>query len=817
MGFLDKRRIRKAIDEIRLPDHGLAADKARAGSQLKRLRMQAVPMILDDLAAAPTDPKLIELLSSLLDNRALPAMHAALVNADERLIETLTDVLAQKEQYDANLLLDWFHDSATPKTALATILCARKEALSDEALGHLLSQAREDNRVAIYRFLESVATPSMLPSLLIALESDDWPVRLSIARTLRRFDHDNARDALTALLGDRNKAVRLEALEGLSEHPQTADVSAISPLLRDPDLTVQGKAIETIIAINDPRCLQNLLDVLQDESEYVRRAAVEVLNKVGNTSTIKDLLHALRDKDWWVRVRAADALGTIGGPRVVEATISLLRDEDEFMRRCAVEILNTSKDAQAFDPLVEALDDDDWWVRERAVDALAALGDLRATPILVKVLEQHPEAASVVLTALAGLNDPRSAPLLLPLLNHEDESCVSQVLGSLNELTDGNSVEEVERALQELLVRAGGERKALANKALASISARFRRRTRSVRQETSSTVLDKSSDTQALPAAVSDSAGDESSDSAPAVEATLQVSTGGNRESAPMIDATTLEIGTLLGDRYRVVGHIRGGAFGVVVLAMDEVLNERLILKFLRPHLASDEHIVQRFMQELRYARKISHDNVIRIHDFLSFGKSYAISMEYFDSEPLSTELQKLGHFPVERALRIFADICEGMIAAHNADVVHRDLKPANLLVNAKDEVKIVDFGVAAASSYSGTRLTATGMVVGTPTYMSPEQIRGQEFDKRSDIYSLGVILYEMLTGKPPHVGDDAIAIIYQHLEGRVIPPRELVDGIPAEVEAIVLKAMATKVEHRFQSVEDLKSSIVAHLRKGAA
>jgi len=819
MALFDRLRVRRAADAVLSTPHASDMGRAQAQALLKRLRARAVPILLEDLAGAPSHIPLQELLGSLLDNSTLPAFRVALIEGDQRLVECLTQLMSQAGRFDASQLLEWFQDSAVPKSALISILSARKDSLDKNAVARLFNYLGAENQVAIFRLLESVATPDLIPTLTNQLETDDWRVRLSIVRTLCRLGTAEAREVLTRLLADPNKTVRLEALEGLASLRPSVRIEAIAGLLRDPDLTVQSKAIEIVIELNDPRSLHYLLEVLQDESEYVRRAAVEVLNKIGNASTIKDLLDALRDKDWWVRVRAADALGSIGGPKVVQAALSLLRDEDEFIRRCAIEILNTAKSEQAFDALLEALQDGDWWVRERAVDALAALGDRRAVPVLIGLLESHPDAIQVLIPALTALADSRAVPPLLAQLASGTDQVAGQVLAALPKVTDQAQSEQVMEALRGHLSSPTTSNRDLAAKVLAELTGKFRGLP-APRAQTPAPAPVSCAPTDVLSiltpspcSGVPPTLGTQ-----PLARAAPAASSPKHSSAAQLvIDATALEQGMVLAERYRVIRQIRGGAFGVVVLVEDLVLGEEVILKFLRPHLASDEKIIRRFMQELRCARKISHDNVIRIHDFLALGKSYAISMEYFASEPLSAEIERLVRIPPLRALRILSDTCEGMIAAHNADVVHRDLKPANILIDEHDQVKIVDFGVAAAASYSGTRLTATGMVVGTPTYMSPEQIRGQEFDARADIYSLGVITYEMLTGQPPYVGDDPISILYQHLEGKVVAPRALAPDIPPAIEAIVLKAMAADPSKRYQTTEELRASLGAHLQRGAA
>jgi serine/threonine-protein kinase len=218
--------------------------------------------------------------------------------------------------------------------------------------------------------------------------------------------------------------------------------------------------------------------------------------------------------------------------------------------------------------------------------------------------------------------------------------------------------------------------------------------------------------------------------------------------------------------------------------------------------------MIKRFIHELLYARRITHENVIRIHDFLMLGKSYAISMEYFPSHSLTDEMKQCP-IPVKRGLKIIWDICRGMSAAHQVGVVHRDLKPPNILLNDQGLVKVVDFGLAAVN-HADSRLTRTGVILGTPTYMAPEQVRARTIDARTDIYSLGVIMYEIFTGRAPYVADDPMAILFQHVEGNPTPPRQLKVDIPPGLEKIILQAMYVDPAKRFQTMDDLRRSIVA-------
>ena len=255
----------------------------------------------------------------------------------------------------------------------------------------------------------------------------------------------------------------------------------------------------------------------------------------------------------------------------------------------------------------------------------------------------------------------------------------------------------------------------------------------------------------------------------------------------------------------------------MVVLVEDMMVSDEIILKFLNAHMSSDENIIQRFIHELRYARKITHENIIRIYDFITFGRSYAISMEYFNSHSMAFEIKMNKNPNTKRMLQIFVDICKGVGFAHSRDVIHLDLKPANILVNDKDEVKIVDFGLAAAASSADSRITRTGILVGTPTYMAPEQVRARAIDQRTDIYSLGILLYEVFVGRAPYKGEDHLATLFQHVEGKAVPAHQANPKISEELSAIIMKAMAVSPEARYQTAEELMKAIESLLEQEAA
>jgi serine/threonine-protein kinase len=506
-----------------------------------------------------------------------------------------------------------------------------------------------------------------------------------------------------------------------------------------------------------------------------------------------------------VTVRVTDALGTNGSPNIVQATLALLKDADPFIRQSAFEILHTMKDERAFQHLMEMLKNKE--MREGVVEALAALGDKRAVPIFLNMLEGDTSATLIAIRALVALGDAEAIHPLMVQLQNPDQAVQQEALRALAVLTNETYAPDVLQAIMTVRESAEDDLKELANKMATTIIRRFGQKVmpRSVLAE----------------ATVASAAQEEFSPAATAVqvlEAGDASSTGGSGGGSwggagGVIDIVGLEPGVVLADRYRVIRRVGQGSFSVVFLVDDTMVHEDVILKILNPQVALDEHMIKRFIHELRYARKVTHENVIRIFDVIGLGRSYAISMEYCAGHSLAEELKEGTPLPIKRAIKILWDVCRGVGAAHLVNVVHRDLKPQNILISDSGVVKIVDFGVAAVTSDMGTRLTRVGTLLGTPTYMAPEQVRSRTIDARTDIYSLGVIMYEMFTGRAPYVGED-MAVLFQHVEGKPVPPRDLNPELPPALEAIILKAMAVDPEQRYQTAEAVRKSLLEFSRQ---
>jgi eukaryotic-like serine/threonine-protein kinase len=272
-----------------------------------------------------------------------------------------------------------------------------------------------------------------------------------------------------------------------------------------------------------------------------------------------------------------------------------------------------------------------------------------------------------------------------------------------------------------------------------------------------------------------------------------------------------LDPGTVFANRYEVREVLGKGGMGVVYRAHDRKLDEDVALKLLRPDVVKeDPTLLDRFKQELKLARRITHRNVLRTHDFDEANGVPYISMEYLDGVTLKDLIRQKGALPTSAGLRIAKEMCYGLGAAHAQGVVHRDIKPQNMLIMPETgDLKIMDFGIARLSEVqSGQGMTSTGTVMGTADYMPPEQAQGSSADFRSDIYSLGVVFFEMFTGKLPFGGDTATAVVINHIQKEPPKPRSLNPRLSAELERLILRCLEKDPADRYANVE----AIVEHL-----
>ena len=768
-----------------------------------------MPKVIDALALSDKTHTmvLVDILGELVNDKNLVMYREGLADGNERVVSGTAWALSSSTDYNPNSLLDFFDDDEVSKAALIEVLRVHKQDLSVHELLRRAYECETKEKAAIFKIIEEIIKPEMVPDLIARMGGKDPVIKMHLMNLLATFDRPEINHALEIQLKDPNKMVRSAALSALASRGGKINIDKVAEVLTDPDLDVQNKAVDVLIKANHPDTIRYLVNALKDESEYARRAAVEVLNEIGDVNSVKDLLDAIKDDDWWVRSRAGDALAEIGGPRVVDSVVTLINDKDEDIRRTAIEILNATKDQRAVDHLIKATDDSDWWVRERAVDALSKIGDTKALPKLEAMLGKDSKTDTVVIRALAKLGSHKHIKQILPLLQRPEREIQVEAIKAVAQLTDDENADTIRKLLKKIKESEDATIMNVADKALKDLDARYSEtvleeniRAEKIASHTKTLLLENDELDDLLAAQAAQIA-----EAAKPKEAEQEAPVGER-----VLDIDKLNPGDVIEGRYKYIEKIGKGAFGTVLLMEDEVVDEQLILKFLNPNVSSDEEMMKRFVHELRYSRKITHRNIIRIYDFLKLQGCYAISMEYFPSHTLSGEIPDSKPMDIKKVLQYSRDIAAGMHVAHQAGVIHRDLKPANILVNNEGLLKIVDFGVAAAASSGDTQLTKTGYVIGSPKYMAPEQILGKKVDVTADVYSVGVIMYEMATGIPPYSRGDHMSVMYQHVQGKAKHCQEVNPEISDEFAELIVKAMSVDKSKRFQSMVELTDALDA-------
>ncbi len=267
-------------------------------------------------------------------------------------------------------------------------------------------------------------------------------------------------------------------------------------------------------------------------------------------------------------------------------------------------------------------------------------------------------------------------------------------------------------------------------------------------------------------------------------------------------------VGGILDERYQMIEELGRGGMGRVYKALDLEIDEKVALKVLNPEISSDQKTIERFRNELKLARKIRHKNVCQMFDLDTAENTYFITMEYVSGEDLKSTVNRLGRLSEGKILLIAKQICKGLAEAHRVDVIHRDLKPQNIMIDRAGDVRIMDFGIARTLQPTG--LTETGMMIGTPDYMAPEQAVGEPIDNRTDIYSLGVILFELATGRVPFKGDTAVSVALKHKTEAPPRPKNINPNISDRFNDLILKCLEKEKKDRYQSVDEILADIVA-------
>src|ERR1700734_468063 len=698
-----------------------------------------------------------------------------LISLGSDAIDPIVDALSTSEKRETTAYVEALSRLIDTKT-LPTLLKTMSEANGRAMSGIAWALSTSKNYPA-HALLDALAKPGMPKQALLDVinaQKSRYTVRelLNAAYT----QEPSERNGLFKIIGE------------------IADESSVDDLLariEGKDPVARLHIINVLARFNQPKVQQAVQKQLKDNSKFIRSAALSALSKMDGPFDMPLIVGMLRDPEIEVQNKAVDVVVKANHPETVKFLVDVLKDENEYARRAAVEVLNVVGTSKSVKYLLEVIADPDWWVSERAVDALAEIGSSKALPRFIDMLQGEAKSLPTVIRAIGKIGDQRSLEVLMPMLARPENEIKVEAISALAKLADERRADTIRVRLQAVTASTpDGTLSQAVARAMQELDNRFSTQQIAANaraekmQEPAKTLL---IDNQSLANAVKQA------------EETA---------AAAKMDMVPLKPGDVIEGRYKFIEKIGKGAFGTVLLMEDTVVEERLILKFLNPNVSSDEEMMKRFVHELRYSRKITHKNVIRIYDFLYIRGNYAISMEYFPSHTLGGEIVNEKPVALKRAVKFGIDIATGMAVAHQAGIVHRDLKPANVLIDNDSLLKIVDFGVAAAQSQGDTQLTKTGYVIGSPKYMAPEQILGKKVDERADIYSLGVILYELFAGIPPYSRGDHMSVMYQHVQGKARPPIDINKELPLELNNLVMKCMSLDKAKRAQTMDDLRLSL---------
>ncbi|MEZ4649308.1 MAG: HEAT repeat domain-containing protein [Candidatus Eisenbacteria bacterium] len=724
--------------------------------------------------------------------------------------------------------------------------------------------------------LGAIKSSEYLAPLCQSLRDADLQVSSAAIAALVSVGDPGAVRHLIEVLKDESEYARRGAVEVLNEVATPEAIQDLVQALQDEDWWVRVRAADALGALGGDRVVDAILSLVKSEDVFVRRYAIEILNSIPSERSVPALVEALSDSDWWVRERAIDALGKTGDPSCVGPLARELR-ADTQLASLVLGALSKIGEMTALDAIVEFLMVEDPSVRELAGKTLRQLAKTSGDPEIRKraarALSDKGDGSEWGRSHGRGDGASGGAPQAQPgptagqsIGGGGQKTGIFEAMGSTRiqpRLPEVGLAPPTGVTPRPIGASGGDQTYDPMNPPAGDHGTA--RGLQGAQSPTSGQhgAQSPNSGQQGVPpnsgawqgGAVPSSgqfAGGHPTDGmdpgrtqqvpmggAPHSSGGFAGGVGGVPPSGPhgtpnsgsfgamhsgsfphpgtpgvsLFDYPNLPAGTPLLERYTVIRKIGEGGFGYVYLVMDGSVREEIILKILSPQISMDETMIQRFVHELKYNRRIVHPNVIRLYDFLELNPGHAISMEYFPSRDLGTILDAEKTIEPERLLRITEQVCQGLKAAHDSGIVHRDMKPPNVLIGDGERVKIVDFGLAAASDSKQSRVTKSGILVGTPQYMAPEQIRGTDIDVRTDIYSLGALLFECAAGEPPFSSENPVNVLMMHLTDAVPRVEERCPGLPDALTWLINQALSKDPADRPQSIDE----ILAELGRRAA
>ena len=680
------------------------------------------------------------------------------------------DVLSASEPVSATKLFNRLHEKDASCVEIIELLQIQVNSLKPEDIINNALKLDGCDALDLLALADDTEQPVDLSALRFQPDKiGDSAFKAALVRYFGSVHQLAVVELIGQFLSDPSKLVILEALKSLNKLNFRFDVAIVLPFLVDMTSVEQKLAFELIEKQADAALLGKLPPYLSTKSPLINDALLNIIADNATEESLQKLLCQLETEDSWSRDHIVSNLQALAHKKLNRAARALGANENEFVRASAQKISGYRFDADDLEKIGEFALNENWQVRQRAIKTLAKSANRGAIVVLKEVLKQWPDTAISVLDAVKQLGFGKGLEVAFKCLRNDEPSVQRAALETISLLTSEKHARITRDSLVLQLPRLNPELTKLAKQTIKELTLKFK-----------------------LPALSSEDVEDEAT-------AVTEIITDSKLPD--------FKPGSIWMERYHIKKEIGQGAMGQVVLAEDEVMEELLILKFMHPELTIDQDSRERFKREVKYARRVGHPNVIRVHDLLFQGNVCAISMEYFKSRGLEKMLTQSQGFNTRPGLQILYQISDGMTAAHEQAVIHRDLKPSNVLIDELSHVKIADFGIASASSGAESTLTQTGSIIGSPAYLAPERIQEMEADNRSDIYSLGIIAYYMFSGQLPYVGQP-MDILTQHREGKAPMVHEVNAAANVEVSKFIKKMMAVDPADRPQTMSEVRDGV---------
>ena len=696
------------------------------------------------------------------------------------------DVLSRSDRVHPSTLFKRLHETDVSKSEIIDILEAQKNNLRPE---QFINNAVKLDKSYAKRLIELAAGSEIefdfdgfhLDPALIESQS----IKIMLMRYFAGLSDPEAATVIGKFLTDKNRTIVIEALKSLRSMNVSIDASIVLPYIENLSDAEREMAIEIVCKQANAELIPKLAAWTTGTSDELREIFINLAVEHATEKSLEKFLLRLNQQEWWGKDQSVKCLLRIGEGKLANIARPLINHSDEFVRGVAEQLAAYQYDAADIASVGETALHENWQVRGKAIEVLGRSGKREALGMLKEVLAQWPDSATSVLKAVAELGFSKGLEIAFDCLKMPEAAVQREALKTIARLATEKHAAKVRDHIVNRLPKV-----------------------QNVVLDTAEEVVDHLTGEFKLKG-LDSSIKEYFQRNMPGSELTVELDQQATQKlSQPALmnavrNIEELKKDDMWMDRFRIMREVGRGAMGRVMLAEDEMVGEELILKFMHPELTADSASRERFLREVKYSRKVSHPNVIRIHDMLFKDNLCAISMEFFVSRGVDELLKEKRVFQPAEGLDLIYQVAEGMSAAHKQEVIHRDLKPSNVLINEAGLVKVVDFGIASASSNSDSTLTKTGSIIGTPAYLSPERAKGLDANYRCDIYALGIIAYCMFVGSLPYRGEP-MAILFQHLEGNAVAPHVANTSVPARLSQFIQKMMALDAENRIQTMDDV-------------